>query len=101
MGQRIGWYRWNGNDKTWDDNIPDWFDAKWEGIWDWFIAIFDAAPVEVDKDSYTGDSLIRPGNFDQFRAKLKTATDDPARLANYEEMTAYLEAHPNTYVNFG
>lgn len=101
MGQTIGWYKWDGKSQTWDDDVPDWFDAKWEGGWAWFRTIFDAAPVEVDKDPYTGDSLLRPGNFDQFRAKLKTITDDADCLASYEEMTAYLETHPDTYVNFG
>lgn len=101
MGQTIGWYKWDGKNKTWDDDIPDWFDAKWEGTFAWWIAILDAAPVLIEEDSYTGDYLARPGNFDQFRAKLKTVTDDPVRLDSYEEMTVYLEAHPDVYVNFG
>lgn len=101
MGQTIGWYKWDGKEKHWDRGVPPWFDAKWDGTWEWFIAIFDASPQEVDKDTHTGDSLFRPGDFAAFRAKLAAITTDSERLADYEVMTAYLEAHPDTYVNFG
>lgn len=103
MGQTLGWIVWDEETQKGipDKGVPDWFNGKFKGRWEWFREFFGGQILEVDVDSYTGDSFVRPADMEDFNRRLGTLKGDIDELENWAESTKYLEEHPNTYVNYG
>jgi hypothetical protein len=101
MGQTIGWYRFT-EDKSrheWAKDVPDYFDMKFDGRWEWFQAIWEVPHERV----FSGDdAMFRPTDFVAFRERLSTigllVGDEEHEV--FREMTDYLEAHPDVYVEY-
>lgn len=101
MGQSIGWYRFS-EDKSrreWAKDVPDTFDMRFDGRWEWYRAIWD---VPHERTEQGDDAMFRPTDFVAFRQRLTElgllADDEGHEM--FREMTDWLEAHPDVYVEY-
>lgn len=112
MGQQLGWYRlgekWkSGGYKTpWANDAPPEFADRFDGRWAWFNAVLDSDHEQIitcgccqNGSTYGCDtpSLWRPKDFTEFRAK-QTAANLIKPI--FKQMTDWLEAHPDVYVEY-
>lgn len=112
MGQAIG-FRILTHDKfitKGASGVPDHFTDRFQGRWDWFNAVLDT-PHEYVKDcgcgegkcyyGCSGDAVFRPTNFQALRSKLGPMVNPPTEENQiFREITDWLEAHPDVYVEF-
>lgn len=111
MGQSIGWYRlgerWkSGGYKTpWADDAPKEFHERFQGRAEWWSAALGCGEQVITcgccQDGYTygcdTSSVWRPTDFAAFReAQQKAGLTDEI----FVQMTDWLEAHPDVYVDY-
>jgi hypothetical protein len=108
-------------DTAWADDAPEHFTHRFEGRGVFTNLIFDV-PHEYVKTcgcgetcayGCPGDAVYRPTDIDAFREKLKAEGMLEPKIEKYfdgeeydanqifREMTDWLEAHPDVYVDFG
>lgn len=106
MGQSIGWYRLKehpkyGHESIWADDVPDMFDMKFDGRWEWYQAIWDVPYERVPVTDYDCH-YMRPTDFAAFRQRLTElgllADDEEHEI--FREMTDWLEQHSDVYVEY-
>ena len=115
MGQTIGWRKFTHEKEQYGqkvEDLPDWFDGKWAGRFEWYIAMFDGETESRDECPVMGNGYYRPRDFAKFRESLASIKDSdvinqhwPALdmsevRASWKECTDFLEAHPDVFVDY-
>lgn len=111
MGQTIGWRKYDSQTgKSEWAKVPDWFEGKWTGRWDWFQSLYASGEtLQMGND----DEYLRPVDFNAVRQHLANISDesvvaqhwpdlDMVNVRNsWKQCTDWLEANPDVFVDYG
>lgn len=111
MGQNLGFYRLTGDKfiTKHADDVPEHFEDRFQGRWDFFNAVLDVGEIiktcgcgaDRCRPMCSGDSVIRLTDFAALREKLGVLLKpDEDGDSIFRDMTDWLEAHPDVYVDY-